>query len=520
VTAALVAVGGLTAANAALADEKAEPALTIVAAGTSQTLERTPEGFVREGPGLYAVAGPTPFEIRTKREPKGPKVSATLRAADGTFVPLPDGLVNDVNRLDDFFAYTLTDSSGKVRLRGRSEFCPNHYEPQRARPDAPPKNPYAPWCGGHPYAYGQILGIQAGWSVPLFDWGFLTVPASIKDGNYTVTAAVNAKYRRALGITLEQGRAALKVKIKTVKDDSEGPGVGAGPAGAHAGHGATAPASPAAVAAAKDEPFGINPSPRQAGVQPKPAAAPPTRLLRPAAIDKTGPLPDLRSLPAFGIGLSNEDEDGRPTKKTFLNFGANVWNAGPSPLVVDGFRRPGKNIMDAYQYVFDADGNQVGSAPAGTMEWDPRRGHEHWHFTDFASYRLLDSTRTKAVVSGKESFCLAPTDPIDTTVPGANLKPFTTDLSTACGGKGALSIREILDAGHGDTYYQGLPGQSFDITSIPNGTYYIQVLANPDRKLVERTHGNNSSVRKVFIGGTPGGKRTVKVPNIWGIDLQ
>jgi hypothetical protein len=82
-----------------------------------------------------------------------------------------------------------------------------------------------------------------------------------------------------------------------------------------------------------------------------------------------------------------------------------------------------------------------------------------------------------------------------------------------------LSIREILDAGHGDTYYQSLPGQSFDITDVPNGAYYVQVLANPDGKLVERSRGNNSSLRKVVIGGTPGGKRTIEVAPIWGIDL-
>jgi hypothetical protein len=518
VTAVLVAVGGLTAANAALADEKAEPILSFVAAGTSQTVERSEDGYVMETVGIYALAGKTPFEVRTKREPTGPKVTAQLRAADGTFTALPDGLVNDVNTLDDFYQFQVTDSAGKIRLRGQSAFCPHFYEPQRSRPDAPPKNPYAQSCGSHPYAYGQILGIQAGWSVPLFGWDFPPLPASIKDGTYTVTAAVNAKYRRALGITLEQGRASLKITVKTVKDG--GGGVGAAPAAAHAHHGAAAPATPAAVSAASDAPFGVNPSPRPPGVQPKAAAAPPTGRLRTAAIDENGPLPDLRSLPAFALELSNTDENGNATKKTFLNFAANVWNAGPSPLVVDGFRRTGEDVMDAYQYVFDADGNQVGSAPAGTMEWDPRKGHEHWHFKDFASYRLLDSTRTKALVSGKEAFCLAPTDPIDTTLPGANLKPATTDLSTACGGKGALSIREILDAGHGDTYYQGLPGQSFDITNVPNGTYYIQVLANPDKKLVERTHGNNSSVRKVFIGGTPGGKRTIKVPTIWGIDLR
>jgi hypothetical protein len=188
-----------------------------------------------------------------------------------------------------------------------------------------------------------------------------------------------------------------------------------------------------------------------------------------------------------------------------------VWNAGPSPLVVDGFRQPGQDMMDAYQYFYDQAGRQIGHAPTGTLEFDRRDGHDHWHFTDFASYQLLDASRREVVRSQKEAFCLVPTDPIDLTVRNANWKPFTTDLHTACGGETALSIREVLDVGHGDTYQQYLPGQAFDITDLPNGTYYIQVIANPDRRLYESDTRNNASLRKIILGGTPT-DRTVTVP--------
>jgi hypothetical protein len=48
------------------------------------------------------------------------------------------------------------------------------------------------------------------------------------------------------------------------------------------------------------------------------------------------------------------------------------------------------------QYFYDTSGKQVGYAPAGTMEWDDGDGHTHWHFTDFASHRLLDATQVIA----------------------------------------------------------------------------------------------------------------------------
>lgn len=145
------------------------------------------------------------------------------------------------------------------------------------------------------------------------------------------------------------------------------------------------------------------------------------------------------------------------------------------------------------------------------MEWDPRIGHEHWHFTDFASYHLLAADKKEIVKSGKEAFCLANTDAIDYTVKNANRHPYNTDLSTACGRQNSISVREVLDVGSGDTYTQYRPGQSFDITDLPNGTYYIEVVANPAKRLKETDLKNNVSLRKVVLGGTPGA-RTVKVP--------
>lgn len=224
--------------------------------------------------------------------------------------------------------------------------------------------------------------------------------------------------------------------------------------------------------------------------------------------------PDLRSLPAWGITITGDE--GRPgeegSTRQFLAFNANVWNAGPSPLVVDGFRREGEDLMDAYQYFYDAKGRQTGWARTGTIEYDVRDGHEHWHFTDFASYQLLGAGRKLVVRSQKEAFCLAPTDAIDLTVTGARWKPNSTGLETACGDRSSMAIRETLDVGWGDTYAQYVPGQSFDITGLPDGTYYIQVIANPDRRLYERSLSNNMSYRRVILDTTADGFRTVTVP--------
>jgi hypothetical protein len=200
--------------------------------------------------------------------------------------------------------------------------------------------------------------------------------------------------------------------------------------------------------------------------------------LRLEPADANEPAPEhvagSRGAPAWGIGIDEYSVPGRD----FLDFGATVWDAGPAPMVVEGFRRTGTNVMDAWQTFYRGD-KPVARAPVGTLEYDSDPGHEHWHFTQFATYRLLGSDKHEVVRSQKEGFCLAPTDAIDLTVAGAVWNPGTIGLSSACGDASAIWIRETLPTGWGDTYYQSLPGQSFDITDLPNGTYFIQVQADP-----------------------------------------
>jgi hypothetical protein len=518
VTALAVAATGLAAAGLATAGDATalapSPALKLVAPKSQQTLERgRGERIYLYNLGLQAIAEKSALEVRTQRgRSYRDPIKATLTLGQGagaTTTQLPSELITNVDRLNQFFAFSVTDQAGATVKTGRLNFCPNSSEAARAVPDGASSSPYPTECGNHPFAKGAVLGIQRGWSTPVL--GDFETPQSFKgkDGVYTVRVLIRAGWRQALGMTAAQSEISVKVKVKTVAET-----VAAASGHEHAGsdnHGMAGQTrlSPqhAAMAAARQKALGRANTP---------ADAPPTQTVRAAELP-AGPRPDLRSVPAYQIALDRTDGQGNPRNKTYLNFGATVWNAGPSPLVVDGFRRPNGDLMDAYQYFYDAAGNEVGSTKAGTLEWDPREGHTHWHFTAFASYRLLDSTRTVTKRSGKESFCLAPTDPINLNLPTAQWKPASTDLSTACGSEEAISIREVLDVGWGDTYGQSLPGQSFNVTNLANGIYYIEVLANPDQKLVESNPNNNSALRKVKLGGKVGGKRTLKVYPYAGI---
>ncbi|MEU3784692.1 lysyl oxidase family protein [Streptomyces sp900129855] len=543
----VVAVAGAApGAGAATASPPGTPKLKLIAASKAVTLDRYDGEGGSAGVyldlGTYVTVDNAPLELKvTRKSYKDPVVAQQIlrNGTKTTTKTLPAGTVKDFSGLPGFLEVSIKNAAGVEVRKTQGSFCPNNAS-GRLRPDAPATSHYPESCSTNPFTLGSVWGVEKGWASNSSTVDY-DAPVDLPVGEYTAKVSVAKKYRDLFGIPNDQPT----IKV-TVRQESDGGGVGLrssmsshgahdmagmegmkgmeGMPGMAAGHhygprGADAP-TPSALSHAL-EARGLTHLGDGAGHTDGSRIAP---ALKAAAQRPTGragapvnvPKPDLRSLPAWDIAVT-DGEDGDAPGKDYLAFSANVWNAGPAPLVVDGFRKPGAELMDSYQYFYDAKGKQVGYAPAGTMEWDPRVGHEHWHFTDFASYRLLAADQHEIVKSGKEAFCLANTDAIDYTVKNANWHPNNTDLSTACGQQNSISVREVLDVGSGDTYTQYRPGQSFDITDLPNGTYYIQVIANPANRLQETNTKNNVSLRKVVLGGAQGA-RTVKVPPVDLID--
>jgi hypothetical protein len=292
----------------------------------------------------------------------------------------------------------------------------------------------------------------------------------LEPGRYRVDVALTSAYARLIGVRVADTASVINLRVRHRTDYPDD--------------------------------FRTQPPSRRRGAPAAPAAAEPGGA---GAAPVAGPKPDLRSLPAWGISLNRAG--------TQLQFAATVWNAGDSPLVVDGFRREGEDEMDAYQYFFDADGNQTSYEQVGHLHWDARSTHQHWHFEDFASYTLLNADKQRVRTSGKEAFCLANTDSVDLTVPGAAWEPYNEDLETACGEYGSLSVREVLAAGWGDTYAQFRAGQSFNVSALPDGVYFVAVTANPFGNLVEQSTTNNRSLRRIVLD-TRNGTRVVRVQKV------
>jgi hypothetical protein len=441
--------------------------LELVRASPSVTLDKYPGSPVYFDVGAYVASVGGSFRLNVTRAGYRSPIAATQVLAGGGMRPLPAWAGGSWDGLRRFVHYAVRDASGQVVASLSTIFCLDGFDLQRVNPSGPFNPTFPEFCGDNPFTLGAVWGIDRGWAVGLDD----NAPElPLRVGHYSVTISIPPRYAALFRIPAAHARTTIAVNV-----------VKAPPCCAVSRH-ARPPASG-------------SPTIAPAMTNPKPSTE-----------------PDLVALPSWGI--STQTQAGRD----YLDFGATVWDHGPAPMDIEGFRRPGTGIMDAYQYFFK-DGRPIGRAKVGILEYDPQPGHEHWHFQQFVRYSLLNSTQSLVVRSQKDGFCLAPTDAIDLVQHGAVWNPGQIGLAGACGDQTAVWTRESLPSGWGDTYEQTLPGQSFDITGLPNGTYYVSVQANPLGAIHEVRTNNDTSLRKVILGGTPG-KRTVRVPAWNGIDPE
>ena len=108
--------------------------------------------------------------------------------------------------------------------------------------------------------------------------------------------------------------------------------------------------------------------------------------------------------------------------------------------------------------------------------------HGHYHFSGYASYRLVDASGTRVATGRKQAFCLADSFRF------SGSQPAQYD----CDNQG-------ISAGWGDTYVSTLDCQWVDVTDVPPGNYFLEIVVNPDRILLESNYGNNLSRVPVTI---------------------
>jgi Lysyl oxidase len=455
----------------AVAPAQGSPAsLRLVSTGGQMTLQRF-AGSVPLDLGVWVAATGGDFQLEVARpDYDAPAAIDQVDAGSGSVVrDLPDDTLDEWFGLSRFVRVIVRKPNGAGITHGYFTFCPNGWDRQRVDDSGPELSRYPTFCGASsPFTRGMVWGIDSGWATNALGSADFGVPSlRLRAGRYVFVVRIARRYQELLEIPAADAQVMLDVRVKNVRRR------GVFKAARAAEQSSRAPV-------------------QDVGVPDVTAPDPAT-------------LPDLVALPTWSMGTFHR------RGRDFLGFAASPWNAGPAPLVVEGFRRPGESVMDAYQYFRDADGNVVGRAQVGEMMFHSHPAHNHWHFLQFAAFTMHDAADLEVVRSRKQAFCLAPTDPIDLTVERASWVPWE-GIGTSCGSAGALWVREVLQAGWADTYYQGVPGQAFNITGLPNGWYYVKLELNPLRTLHEVTTANNTESRLVRLSGRPGARRVLVTP--------
>ncbi len=489
---ATVALGGALAVTS-VPSQAADPASPLVLDAPHRVVARSHGGWIYSNLGVRMIAQNEDFRIEANRTPSGSvdewwdpsynsPITATWKREAGD-VSL--GEMTSWSGLDEFARIRIFRSSDGKRIRKiRAAGCFNG-EATRIGPNGPASNPF-PWgCPWNPYTLGSVMGVAQDYSSSLLpEWG---TPLRLKPGIYEMVAGIAPKWRDTFGISEADGAVTTKLVVKEARNRFR----------------STATLSAGRRGTDNLDPVAEEPTSSSAGVLPDAHA------------------PDLRALPAFDVSINE--------KGTAMRFGATVWNGGAGPMVIEGFRDDRSvDEMTAYQYYFDEHGEQTGFDQVGELHFH-EGNHHHWHFEDFARYRLLapdaenpNQPGDAVVRSTKQSFCLVATDAVDLTVPNADMRPEFTDLGSQCGGPGALSLREVLANGHGDTYYQYRTGQAFRLGDLEDGTYFVAVEANPDdedgRNLQELDVTNNESYRKVELFTNAKGVRKVRMAPVGIVD--
>jgi hypothetical protein len=530
------AQGAIDADAAAMPGAAPQPAATgsIRLLTTTDTVTAYAyEGFVNIDSQVWLAAYGQGYEFWAKRARYSDPVKLTktiIRGTKRTTTTAPAAIVDGMSGFKDGLRVTISAPDGEVLTDETRAFCPGGWDRQRVEPTGRTEPVYPMWCGGNWFTTSSVFGVEQGWATRLDAYyaletthkklvmtttiskpvaEFLGIPGSARSVTQDVEVVDECELWGCEEIAeYLEGEPVEGFSTLTATDPLTVAATSSVQAGGHE-HSGHSDATGHREGKRQVNLFTLGTHDQHDGDHPALGGPGTTPSKQRPARDT---LPDLVSLPAWNI-VTEVDEEGTDR----LAFAANEWNAGPAPMVVEGYRRGSAEVMDAYQF-FYRDGKQVGSTKTGTMEYHDAPEHDHWHFLDFAVYELVKPDGRLVTTSGKQSWCLAPTDPVDLTIKGAVWRPDATGLQSTCGDRSALWLREVLPVGWGDTYGQ-FQTLAFDLTGVPNGTYQIKVTVNPNGALHETTRANNVSLRTVVLGGVPGA-RTVEVPPYQGVDTE
>lgn len=184
-----------------------------------------------------------------------------------------------------------------------------------------------------------------------------------------------------------------------------------------------------------------------------------------------------------------------------IRFATGLANNGTGAFELNGTstiitESDGSTAQLVNQRIYLSDGTFT-TRPAGEFYYDEDCGD--MHFEEMALARLLlrpNGTGVGGVVASneKDGFCLIDTGPYNPSLPGY---PATAQYKT-CGAQ-----IQGISVGWMDVYSSVIDGQSVNITGVPNGDYWLEVIADPVNHILETDETNNATRIPITLSSQP-----------------
>ena len=203
-------------------------------------------------------------------------------------------------------------------------------------------------------------------------------------------------------------------------------------------------------------------------------------------------LPDLAMAKLRHIGTKTVDG------RRLLRFSAIIVNVGDGPFELRSRRTTTHSRWSTRQVIHDdAGGSRSVATPPVRLVY-AGDGHNHWHVKDLEQYRLVPLGSTGGSRIGqKVGFCFFDNYEYRLSLPDAPEDPVYGHR--ACGTRDSVGLSNGLSVGWGDIYHRSLPGQSIDITDLPEGPYRLWATADQADVFWESNDANNETWADLWI---------------------
>jgi hypothetical protein len=224
-------------------------------------------------------------------------------------------------------------------------------------------------------------------------------------------------------------------------------------------------------------------------------------ITAPTAAEAAGTLalPDLISVIPF-----NKMQITHPSSTTKeFDYEHIQFNNGTGPLDILPTYDPQTVTATGVQriYSYDANGNASIAQQVPVKDkfiWHAVHDHFHFPLASFGLYGVNPdgSVGSPVAMSPKNGFCIGDSVRVDPNV--EHSPPNIIYNGSTC--NDPTAIRGI-DQGWGDLYDRQDPGQSIDITGVPDGVYWFHAVTDPNNNIVESDKSNNTTDIKLRISG-------------------